>query len=119
MFPAVPVPENAPIRIPIEFTLKAGWRYDRRQRVFTSDSVEPFAIKGCLPSKSRIVYQVPSLAEVDPQQLDDAERDLQRYMHIILPRDESPQKYVDIVKAWPCVAEAHVGPDVSLPQGDG
>ena len=36
-------------------------------------------------------------------------------MQVILPQGVSPQDFVEIVRAWPGVEEASVGPDVSLP----
>jgi hypothetical protein len=36
-------------------------------------------------------------------------------MQVILPEGVSPQDYVELVKAWPAVEEASLGPDVSLP----
>ena len=43
------------------------------------------------------------------------EKELRRYMQVILPQGVSPQDFVDVVRAWPSVEEASVGPDVSLP----
>lgn len=36
-------------------------------------------------------------------------------MQVILPPGVSPRDFVEIVRAWPSVEEASVGPDVSLP----
>ena len=47
--------------------------------------------------------------------LSQAEKELRRYMQVILPQGVSPQDFVEIVRAWPSVEEASVGPDVSLP----
>ena len=55
-------------------------------------------------------------ARADPSRLNDAERDLRRYMQVILPPGESTNKYLKVIRAWPSVEEAHAGPEVSLPQ---
>jgi hypothetical protein len=83
--------------------------------MFESDSGEEFSPRAGLPKNSRIVYKVPHLAEADKAKLSKHEQDLQRYMQVILPAGESPAGYVEAVRAWPCVAQAHVAPEVSLP----
>ena len=114
--PAVPVPKDGSIRTPIDFTLKAGWRFDAKRRSFESETGEKFSARGELPGGSKIVYKVPNLARADPSRLNEHERDLGRYMQVILPRGEPPGKYLPIVRAWPSVETAHAGPEVSLPQ---
>ncbi len=115
MIPAVPVPKNSGVKTPVELKLKTGWRFDTRRHVFESDSGEKFSPRDDLPKNSRIVYKVPHLVEADESKLSKHERDLRRYMQVILPAGESPAEYVATVRAWPCVAEAHVAPEVSLP----
>lgn len=113
--PAVPLPAGGKVRTPIDLKLKAGWRFDTARRIFESDSGEKFSPRGELPKNCRIVYKVPNLASADESELNEHEMDLRRYMQVILPKGESPAAYVDAVRAWPCVAEAHVAPEVSLP----
>ncbi len=113
--PAVPLPAGSNVRTPIDLKLKAGWKFDTARRTFESDSDEKFSPRGELPKNSKIVYKVPNLASADESELNEHERDLRRYMQVILPKGESPADYVDVVRAWPCVAEAHVAPQVSLP----
>ncbi len=115
MIPAVPVPKNSGVRTPVDLKLKTGWRFDTSRRTFESDSGEKFSPRADLPKNSRIVYKVPNLAGANKAALSKHEQDLQRYMQEILPAGESPADYVEAVRAWPCVAEAHVAPDVSLP----
>ena len=115
MMPAVMVPEDSGIKRPIDLKLKSGWHFDKSRRAFESDSGEKFTPRGELPKNTRIVYKVPALAEASAETLSEPERDLQRYMQVILPEGESPSDYVAVVRAWPSVAEAHVAPDVSLP----
>jgi hypothetical protein len=113
--PAVPPPEDGSVRTPLDFKLKPGWSYEMKSRTFTSGSGEKFSPRGDLPRGSRIVYKTPKLAQADPSALTEHERELRRYMQVILPHGESPGKYVQSVRAWPSVEDAHAGPDVSLP----
>ena len=115
MMPAVTVPEESGIKRPIDLKLKPDWRFDTRRRTFESGSGEKFTPRGELPKNTKIVYKVPALARADERGLSAPERDLRRYMQVILPDGESPLDYVDAVRDWPCVAEAHVAPEVSLP----
>jgi hypothetical protein len=115
MMPAVPVPQSAGIRTPVEVKLKPKWRYDSSKRVFESDSGERFKPSGELPKGTRIVYKVPALAEADPATLSKSEKDLRRYMQVILPEGESPADYVEAIRAWPSVEDASVAPEISLP----
>jgi hypothetical protein len=115
MMPAVPAPKNAGIRVPVELKLKRNYTYDSRRRVFESGSGTRFDPYQDLPKDTRIVYKVPALAAADEATLSKPERELRRYMQVILPDGAAPQDYVDAVRAWPSVEEASVGPDVSLP----
>jgi hypothetical protein len=114
--PAVPLPKDGSVRIPLDFKLKPDWRFDTKRHTFESDSGEKFSARGGLPEGSRIVYKAPNLARADPSKLNEHERELRRYMQIILPPGESPARYLRAVRAWPSVEDAHVGPEVSLPQ---
>jgi hypothetical protein len=113
MFPAVPPPKGLVGRS-IDYKLKPGWRYDIVKKVFIDAKGAEFAPLP-LGNKSRIVYKVPGLAGVTPKGLFKAERDLQRYMQVILPPSRSPEELVKTVQSWPCVEEAHVAPEISLP----
>lgn len=116
MIPGVPLPEKSKIRTAIDVKLKPKWRFEPSRRVFVSDSVEKFAPRGDLPKNSKIVYKVPSLAGADEAKLSKSERDLRRYVQVILPSGESPAEYINVIRGWPCVAEANVAPEVSLPK---
>jgi len=114
MMPAVPLPRNSRIRIPVDVKLKRHWSYVPERRVFVSESGETCARRD-LPRKTRIVYKVPALARANEAKLSKPEKDLRRYLQVILPAGESAADYVRIIRAWPSVEEAHVAPDVSLP----
>ena len=116
MVPAVPLPPGSQVRIPIEVKLKPRWRYDPARRVFVSATPgQTFDPRGELPRNSRIVYKVPALAGADVKGLSAPEKELRRYMQVILPPGQSPSQYLDAVRAWPSVAEASTGPQISLP----
>jgi hypothetical protein len=114
--PAVPLPKDGSIRPTIDFTLKSGWSFDTKRRIFRSERGETFSPPGNLPKGSRIVYKVPSLARADARKLDEHERALRRYMQLVLPAGERPATYVRPVSAWAPVEEAHAAPQVSLPR---
>jgi hypothetical protein len=116
MVPSVTLPANSKIKIPVEVKLKPRWRFNPSRRLFESDAGKTFSPRGDLPKRSKLVYKVPSLAKVDKSKLSRHERDLQRYMQVILPTDQSAADYVAVIRSWPSVAEAHVAPEVSLPQ---
>jgi hypothetical protein len=113
MFPAVPAPDS--VRTPVEARLKPGWRYDASRRKFVSESGETFSPAGELPKRSKIVYKIPALAAARAAGLTSAERDLQRYLQVILPAGESPADHLQAVRSWPSIEEAHVAPQVGLP----
>jgi hypothetical protein len=115
MIPAVRLPAGSKVRTPIDLKLKPTWRFDPKRRVFVSDAGEEFTPRGQLPRNSRIVYKVPSLVKADQTRLSKHERELRRYMQVILPAADSPATYLEGVRAWPAVAEANVAPEVSLP----
>jgi hypothetical protein len=116
MIPAVHAPRNSGIRVPVEVKLKPRYRYDSSKRVFESASGVRFKPGNDLPRKARIVYKVPALAGMDAAKLSKWEKDLQRYMQVILPEGASPVDYVEIIRAWPSVEEAWVASEVSLPK---
>lgn len=115
MFPATPLPDDAGVRVPVEATLRPGWRYDAKRRAFVSDDGDEFRPANDLPAGSQIVYKVPAPKGSKRQALSAAERDLQRYLQVILPAGESASDYVETVRRWPSLEGASVGPTVSLP----
>jgi hypothetical protein len=110
------MPRDGSIRTPIDFTLKSGWSFDSKHRIFASESGETFSPFSGLPKGSRVVHKVPQLARADVAKLSGPERALQRYMQLILPAGEPAAKHLRAVQAWPAVEAAHVSPQVSLPR---
>lgn len=115
MFPEVPVPKNSGIRIPIDLKLKTNWNFNAKGGRFESAGGDEFAPRDDLPKGTKIVYKVPALAQADESHLSKHEKDLRRYMQVILPPGSLPEEFLETVRSWPCVAEAHVAPTVSLP----
>jgi len=114
--PAVPSPKDGSLRTPLDLKLRSNWHFDTKRRVFESDSGETFSPRGDLPKGSRIVYKVPNLARADASSLSEHERELRRYMQVILPQGETAGTYLRAVRAWPSVDDAQIGPEVSLPE---
>ena len=113
MFPAVPAPGGGKIRVPVEVKLEPGWHYDKDRREFVSDDGESFKPAGELPRAAKIVPKVPAAPRA--AKLTPAQRELARYAQVILPPGESAADYLEMVRAWPCITEAHVGAEISLP----
>jgi len=113
MYPAVPPPKNLVGRS-VDFKLKPGWRYNEEKRVFVDDKGVEFAPPR-VPKKARVAYKVPSLRRSAQKGLSNAERDLQRYMQVILSSTRSTTETLKAVQSWPWVEEAHLTPNISLP----
>jgi hypothetical protein len=114
MIPAVPLPKKSKIKIPLELKLKSGWRYEPSKRRFRSDSGAECPARG-LPKNSKIIHKVPRLAQADQRTLSKPERHLSRAVQVILPAGESAAEYLKIIRTWPCIEDAYVGPEISLP----
>ena len=113
MFPSVPPPKEL-VGKNIDCKLKPGWRYDEERAVFVGPKGEVVA-PASLPKGARIGYKVPSLARSSRRSLSAAERDLGRYLQVILPTARGVKKLVPVVQSWPAIEEAHLAPEVSLP----
>jgi hypothetical protein len=113
MYPAVTAPKELRGRS-IDFKLEPGWRYDEAKGVFVDPKGVEFAAPR-LPKNSRILYKVPSLARSASNGLSKAERDLQRYMQVILPSPRSAKAILQTLQSLPGVEEAHLAPEISLP----
>lgn len=113
MFPSVPPPKEL-VGKSIDCKLKPGWRYDEERAVFVGPKGEALA-PASLPKGARIGYKVPSLSHSSRRSLSPAERDLSRYLQVILPTARGVEKLVPVVQSWPAIEEAHVTPEISLP----
>jgi hypothetical protein len=95
--------------------LREGWRYDSASRSFISAEGATFAPGADLPGVVRIVPTVPHLAQADPKRLIEDERELARFVQVILPKGSRQGPYLERIAGWPCVERASPGPEVSLP----
>lgn len=116
MFPSVPPPKEL-VGKSIDCKLKPGWRYDEERAVFVGPKDETLA-PASLPKGARILYKVPSLSHSSPRSLSPAERDLSRYLQVILPNARGVEKLLPVVQSWPAIEEAHFAPAISLPKLD-
>lgn len=112
MIPSVPPPSEF-VGNSIDCKLKPGWRYDEERAVFVGPKGEALA-PSALPEGARIVYKVPSLARASPKSLSAAERDLSRYLQVILPTGGA-EKLMPVVRSWSAIEEAHTAPEIGLP----
>jgi hypothetical protein len=116
MMPAVPLPRGAKIAPTIEVKLGRGWRYNPDRGVFTSERGEQFVPpRQALPRAAKIVPKVPSLARAASARLSKAERELTRFVQVVLPLRTDPAPLVAAIRRWPSVADAQPAPRVSLP----
>ncbi len=115
MMPATPVPKSSGLPTPVEVKLKPKWSYDTAHRIFVSGSGEKFSPAQSLPKKSKILYKTPSLLGVEEEELSPHEKNLLRYMQVVLPPGESPFAFLDDIRSWPCVEDAQAAPEISLP----
>ena len=113
MQPSVSLPPGLIAR-PIDFKLKPGWHYETAQGVFVGPRGVRFALQD-LPASARVEHKVSIPKRTAARQWSKAERELQRHMHVVLPPEHKPEEYVADVQRWPCVEEAHLAPEPSLP----
>jgi hypothetical protein len=113
MFPAVPTPPGATRRA-IELKLKPGWRFEAARGRFVEGSGRTFAPPK-LPRGARIVYKAAGLARADPATLSGPERELLRYLQVIVPVKRGAALDEAAVRSWPCAEEVSAPPEISLP----
>lgn len=112
MQPSVPPPPG--IGRPVSIRMKQGWTFDTKGRRFRGPRGETFA-PADLPPGARVEPTVPQLAGRSADALSAAERDLQRYLQVVLPAEHDPEAHVGAIRTWPSVESATLGPAVSLP----
>ena len=95
--------------------LKDGWVFDSTQRVFVTATGKKLSPKADLPRQSRIVYMTPDLAKQPPDALSKEERNLVKYLQVLLPKGTDPAAYLSVVNRWECVEEVRLPPEISLP----
>ena len=112
-----PQPEMTPqgVRPHLVVKLKPEWRYDTSGGMFVSAGGEGLSPAKDLPARSRIEPMVPQLAEADPAELSEDERNLARYVNVIFPKQIAASDYLATVGQWACVEEVRPSPEISLP----
>lgn len=114
--PSVPPPPG--IRRPVSIKMKPGWTFETKGRRFHGPRGEEFSPEA-LPPGTRIEATVPQLAQERTGALSAAERDLQAFVHVVLPAGHDPEHHTTAIRKWPCVDTATAGPSVSLPASPG
>ena len=77
-----------------------------------NDSTRPAIFRGIPRSSTKC----PLWPRQTRHRLSKPEKDLRRYMQVILPDGESPADYIKTIRAWPSVEEAWLPPEISLPK---
>lgn len=96
--------------------LRRGWRVASGRRVFVGPNAPgEFDPTAELPQGTRLEPMVPDLAKADPRSLSADEEELARYVHVVPPEGTSPAELLSKVRKWPCVSEARLPPEASLP----
>ncbi len=95
--------------------LRDGWTYDPSAAVFVAADGRQFQSQAKVPKGTTIVHMTPDLACAPALSLSPAERDLARYIQIILPRGKSPSAYLPRLAQWECLAEVGLPPEIDLP----
>ena len=97
---------------------RPGWQFDEASARFLSGEGEEVFEPNGLPEGSQIVHMVPDLGTALRSQLSDAEAELARFLHILLPPGSQAAKIAPGVGKWPCLEEVRLPPEVSLPTED-
>ena len=100
----------------LSLKLKPGWRFDPAAGQFVSASGERLSVLDQLPKGSEILPTAPALAKADPAKLSAAERNLARYVQLILPKGDMTTETLPIVKEWSAVETVTLPPEISLPE---
>lgn len=111
--PSVPPPAGIPR--PLVIQMRPDWS-------FVAESVELLGPDGQrispfseLPAGSSVRPAIPDLAGNESAELNDADRELQQFVHVILPETLDPEAWLETVRRWPAVESAYVAPQCELP----
>jgi len=99
----------------LDAKLQFGWRYDDTKRIFVSVKGKKLSPFKELPRGSLLVYTIPHLAHMKEASLSQDERELTRFMQVILPKRSDASKFLEILNDWPCFEEVKLPPEISLP----
>lgn len=115
--PSVPLPSN--IRRSLTCRLKKSWSLDDKRQLFIGPKGAEFQGSERLPPNSTVTASVPNLGQQPKAKLSAAEKELARYIQIILPENVEPKKVLDEVAQWPCFESVMASPQAELPSGFG
>lgn len=103
------------VRPHLVLKLKLGWALDEARSLFVSDNGEELNPQEKLPQGCQILHMAPSLARKASRRLSEAERDLVRYVQVVLPKGQSASTCLRRIRKLPCVEEGRLPPKISLP----
>lgn len=92
--------------------LAPGWRLESNAFVSGADRV---ALADSLPRGTRARAHVPALASRDPKTLSEPERELARYIQVLLPKGAEPEAARAALEKLAAVERATVPPAPELP----
>jgi hypothetical protein len=107
--------EPPELRPHLVLKLKKGWAFDARRRQFVSATGKAVTTQQLIPQGAQVVHVTPSLAKADPKSLSAPERELARYVQLILPMGDDAAARVAAVRKWEPVAEVSLPPQARLP----
>lgn len=111
--PSVPPPGD--IRRPVIGKLKKGWTWDKQAAQFVGPRGKIFDPHDQLPPDTHCGLNVPILAKRRATSLSPAEKDLLRYIQILLPQGVEPEALAESIAQWPCFESAVASPRFELP----
>lgn len=91
--------------------LRPGWEHSTGR--FVSGEGKEIDPSELLPPGSRVEPMVPEVVEEGPRS--EAEADLARYIHLVLPPGTDPDAWLDDLRAAECFEEVRKPPEISLP----
>jgi hypothetical protein len=112
--PSVPPPDD--IRRPLIGKLKKNWLLDVKRHRFVGPQGRDFDPTDELPPESTVDLNVPMLAKRPLSKLSAAEKDLMRYVQIILPKGVEPESQSEKIAKWPCFESVTIAPRYELPK---
>jgi hypothetical protein len=117
MHPFEKGPPDLPLGVSthLDVRLKPGWRFDRRRRSLVPAAGNPVSLRGLLPSGTKIVPMVPSLADAEPKGLSDDEQLLARYLQVVLPSGTNPTDPAAVLRDLDGVELVSTPPRIGLP----
>jgi hypothetical protein len=99
----------------LDVRLKSGWRFDRKRRAFVSADGGATSLRKLLPTGTKVVAMVPSLAAADPADLSDDEKTLASYFQVVLPSADEAATTAKALRSAEGVENVTAPPRIGLP----